>query len=572
MTVQNVFNTQPNPAPRAGGFLAKALVTTPAHPFDQLLARANASKPTAASGGGLATDARRSNTLRNDRRSQAASHRTRRDDRARATDRHSHDFKKRADRQDRPSARSTRSTSVRDSHQKNTEKTGDFNSQPSVSYAQPDASDPVVQTGADVSTGQGLETQTSDTQHAGSFDPLGIITAQNVEATAGQTEADAATTGSLTQALNLKTQVTIDALNTAALSQAGVVSTTTSGDETANVASTEADQAARSDGQSLANQTIISGAAQGSPTGLDAIAAGSDEAQGLPEIAQLGAKLTGAAAVSRPGQGTQNTAIQNINPENLNGENPLSGQAAADSAQTSDPNDGEAASRDHQSRSEADGLKAVIKTAAAPINEAPASTAPASSPNLIHVTANPVALPVSAPAQAGVAADASATGAPLLSEGDATQSNANISRVIRGMHGVINQNGGAVTLRLSPPEMGIVRIEMQIQNGTVTAQLHAEHESARSLLSQQLGQLRHALESQGLSVDRLHVQTMGQDTAAQTADQGSDQSAQDGRSRGQYTGAGQRHRDPDSNPDAELGGDRSDPPASRFEQALNMVA
>ena len=572
MTVQNVANIQSNPASRAGSFLTTAKVATPAHPFDQLLARANTSRPTSASASDLATDYRRPKTLRNNRRSEAIPEPARREDHTHATDRQNHDFNERVDIQDQPSNRSTPPTRARVSAKKNTEKIGDFGDQTSLPQDRPDASDAVVQAGTDVSTGPNVEAQTNAIQQAGSFDPLGIITAQNVEATVGQPGVDIAITGSLTQGLNLNTPATIGTLNTAASPQTNVGSTPANGVEITLAAPLVVDQSVREESQVITNQAVVSGVAGGSPTGVETVGAASDEAQGLPEIAQLGAKLTGTAAASRPAQGTQNAAIQNINPENLNEGHQPSGQATPGSAQSSDQNSGDTASRDNQGRSETDGLKAIIKTAAASIHESPAPTAPASSPNLTHVTTSPAALPASGPTPAGVAADTSSTGAPLLSEGDTTQSNANISRVIRGMHGVINQNGGAVTLRLSPPEMGIVRIEMQIQSGTVVAQLYAEHESARSLLTQQLGQLRHALEAQGLSVDRLHVQTMGQDTAAQTADQGTDHSAQDGRSRGQYTGAGQRQNDPDANPGAEWSGDQSDQPVSRFEQELNMVA
>ncbi len=105
------------------------------------------------------------------------------------------------------------------------------------------------------------------------------------------------------------------------------------------------------------------------------------------------------------------------------------------------------------------------------------------------------------------------------------------------MRGVINHQGGAVTLRLSPPEMGVVRIELQVNHGTVNAQLHAEHESARTLLNQQLSQLRQALETQGLTVDRLLVQTLAtSDNAPLTPDRDGDQTNHDGRSRGQHPG------------------------------------
>ncbi len=153
------------------------------------------------------------------------------------------------------------------------------------------------------------------------------------------------------------------------------------------------------------------------------------------------------------------------------------------------------------------------------------------------------------------------------------ESDANVARVIRGMHGVVNQQGGAVTLRLSPPDMGIVRIEMQLNAGTVTAQFHTEHESARSLLTQQLGQLRQALEAQGLTVDKLHVQTMSGDSATNnnTSRDNADPSAHDGRSRGQYTGSGRGGQRGSDSRESQRGDGSSSRDVATFEQTLNTT-
>jgi len=117
---------------------------------------------------------------------------------------------------------------------------------------------------------------------------------------------------------------------------------------------------------------------------------------------------------------------------------------------------------------------------------------------------------------------------------------ANQARINRGLNNALNQQGGTVTLRLTPPEMGTVRIQLQLQGASVSAQFHAETESARSLLTQQLGQLRSTLEASGLNVDKLGVQAMGGSGASglnTQSDSSSDQSSRDpsdGRSRGRF--------------------------------------
>jgi len=108
-----------------------------------------------------------------------------------------------------------------------------------------------------------------------------------------------------------------------------------------------------------------------------------------------------------------------------------------------------------------------------------------------------------------------------------------------------------VTLRLTPVDLGTIRIQLQIQSGTVNAQFQASTESARQVLTQQLTQLRSALEGQGLAVDRLSVQSPSSSSSSQ-AQQHADASPGDGRSRGEHTGQqGQSREQQDQGSDAE---------------------
>ncbi|MCC7205374.1 MAG: flagellar hook-length control protein FliK [Phycisphaeraceae bacterium] len=122
-------------------------------------------------------------------------------------------------------------------------------------------------------------------------------------------------------------------------------------------------------------------------------------------------------------------------------------------------------------------------------------------------------------------------------DGYGTDDQANLSRVVRGLSAAVNQKGGAVTLRLSPPELGLVRIQMQVRDGVVRAEIFTEHASARSLLADGLTELRQALQSHGLSVDRLGVQTMTTTSSSPWSDSpGRMNAGQDGgRSRGSFS-------------------------------------
>jgi flagellar hook-length control protein FliK len=109
----------------------------------------------------------------------------------------------------------------------------------------------------------------------------------------------------------------------------------------------------------------------------------------------------------------------------------------------------------------------------------------------------------------------------------------------------LNQQGGSVTLRLTPAELGTVRIELDIKGTTVAARFGAETAQGQDALGRQLSQLRTALEQQGLTVDRLSVQSLPsmQSNMGDLAD-----GADDGRSRGQLD-QGTTGGDPETPPD-----------------------
>lgn len=148
--------------------------------------------------------------------------------------------------------------------------------------------------------------------------------------------------------------------------------------------------------------------------------------------------------------------------------------------------------------------------------------------------------------QAGAAAGGSATHAgstaaiSLPAGADALQNaqgqddtDPNVARIAQGIRAAVNLKGGAVTIRLNPHEMGHVRIEMEIKNGNISAQLQTEHASVRDLLNHQLGKLRETLQARGLHVERLEVNAPSQ-TDDSSAGRNAQESPNQGRSRGQF--------------------------------------
>ncbi|MCC6681702.1 MAG: flagellar hook-length control protein FliK [Phycisphaeraceae bacterium] len=196
-----------------------------------------------------------------------------------------------------------------------------------------------------------------------------------------------------------------------------------------------------------------------------------------------------------------------------------------------------------------------------PAPQAPQAPQPTAAPHAASHAEQPAApaqtatvSTVATPVTDVAAAPASATSGPAITENQQTTTQTttsqddslNAARLARGLNNAVNQRGGAVTLRLTPPEMGTVRIQMQITGTQVSVRFHAETEQGQAMLAQNLGQLRQTLEGQGLHVDRISVQTMQpqQSTSSNHSSQQQDQQrsdsqqhesrADDGRSRGSF--------------------------------------
>ncbi len=84
-----------------------------------------------------------------------------------------------------------------------------------------------------------------------------------------------------------------------------------------------------------------------------------------------------------------------------------------------------------------------------------------------------------------------------------------LQRVARAFQAADDQ-GGEIRLRLSPPELGSIKIQMAVRDGTMTAHLQTETETARTMLLDQLPALRDRLAEHNIKIDRFEVELMNQ--------------------------------------------------------------
>ncbi len=79
-----------------------------------------------------------------------------------------------------------------------------------------------------------------------------------------------------------------------------------------------------------------------------------------------------------------------------------------------------------------------------------------------------------------------------------------VQRVSRAVASA-QQRGGPLRLRLSPPELGSLRLEVTVEKGVLSAKIEAESQMARAVLLDNLPQLRDRLSEQGVQIENFDV-------------------------------------------------------------------
>jgi flagellar hook-length control protein FliK len=108
-------------------------------------------------------------------------------------------------------------------------------------------------------------------------------------------------------------------------------------------------------------------------------------------------------------------------------------------------------------------------------------------------------------------ADKTGTMQPLDSNAEPSANGADRMRFVqRVMHALqaAEARGTPVRLRLSPPELGSLRLELEVRDGALAARLEVETANARALLLDSLPQLRERLASQEIKIERFEVDLM----------------------------------------------------------------
>jgi flagellar hook-length control protein FliK len=79
-----------------------------------------------------------------------------------------------------------------------------------------------------------------------------------------------------------------------------------------------------------------------------------------------------------------------------------------------------------------------------------------------------------------------------------------VSRVAKAIQ-TAQDRGAPLLLRLSPPELGSLRLELSVQQGALSATVEADNQNARQLLLDNLPALRDRLADQNIRIERFDV-------------------------------------------------------------------
>lgn len=258
---------------------------------------------------------------------------------------------------------------------------------------------------------------------------------------------------------------------------------------------------ARSDARAVSGQAVV-------------------KAKDVPQAKTKGGTATPRAEDAAPAPAATSGPNEGPVPHAAVGEDPVSPTAAVEKAIADGEGDAKSPETTRErhpgptsqtnATSQLDAPEAVAASAPTPASAASPTTSDASSgaPPIAAVTAPTTktnengAVGRNATAMARLSAERSlhASGG----QGDDVDTARFLGRV-EGAVRAAHQREGRVQVRLSPPELGALRIELTLQSGVLSARLEAETPAARNLLLDNLPALRDRLAQQDIRIDQFDV-------------------------------------------------------------------
>ncbi len=97
------------------------------------------------------------------------------------------------------------------------------------------------------------------------------------------------------------------------------------------------------------------------------------------------------------------------------------------------------------------------------------------------------------------------------------KSDANMARMVRLIHTRLGEKHSTATMHLDPPELGKLRLRMDLHHQNLSLRVDAETSAAQRLLTEQVDSLRRSLEATGLRLGQVDIRTTEPTQAADDA-------------------------------------------------------
>jgi flagellar hook-length control protein FliK len=94
----------------------------------------------------------------------------------------------------------------------------------------------------------------------------------------------------------------------------------------------------------------------------------------------------------------------------------------------------------------------------------------------------------------------------------------NHGKIVDTIGGQLVPGGGTMRLTLDPPQLGALRITVQMHEGVMNASFETSNDQATRMLGHSLTDLKAALETQGISVGKLEVRQSSTDSGSRQSD------------------------------------------------------
>lgn len=134
-----------------------------------------------------------------------------------------------------------------------------------------------------------------------------------------------------------------------------------------------------------------------------------------------------------------------------------------------------------------------------------------------------------------------------------------VHQVARSVQSAAEGGSPSLRVRLDPPELGPLQIDVSVTSAGVSARLEAESNATQRLLQDNLGQLREALAQQGVAIDKLTIEKHSDPGRSDLADRSFQQQQQQQQQTGDREAGRQQQRQPQSRDPGPF--ERNQPPA-----------